>query len=75
MKTKLTGQYAPRPGALVLWMLKAQEVATNNMYQLPHAIYSLRKNEYFGKYGKIYKVVISNSTVYSGAQVGKAWPR
>ena len=30
---------------------------------------TLRKNEYFGKYGKIYKVVINNSTVYSGAQV------
>ena len=29
----------------------------------------LRKNEYFGKYGKIYKVVINNSTVYNGAQV------
>ena len=29
----------------------------------------LRKNEYFGKYGKIYKVVINNSTVYNGVQV------
>ena len=29
----------------------------------------LRKNEYFGKFGKIYKVVINNSTVYSGTQV------
>ena len=29
----------------------------------------LRKNEYFGKYGKIYKVVINNSTVYNGSQV------
>ena len=28
-----------RPGALVLWMLNAQEVATDNMYRLPHAIY------------------------------------
>ena len=29
----------------------------------------LKKNEYFGKYGKIYKVVINNTTVYNGAQV------
>lgn len=29
----------------------------------------LKKNEYFGKYGKIYKVVINNHTIYSGAQV------
>lgn len=28
----------------------------------------LRRNEYFGKYGRIYKVVINNHTVYSGAQ-------
>jgi hypothetical protein len=30
----------------------------------------LKKNEYFGKYGKIYKVVINNHTIYNGAQVG-----
>ena len=29
----------------------------------------LKKNEYFGKYGRIYKVVINNHTVYNGAQV------
>ena len=29
----------------------------------------LKKNEFFGKYGRIYKVVINNHTVYSGAQV------
>eukprot|EP00731_Ephydatia_muelleri_P025412 Em0017g495a len=29
---------------------------------------TLKKSEYFGKYGKIYKVVINNSTVYNGAQ-------
>lgn len=29
----------------------------------------LKKNEYFGKYGKIYKVVINNHTIYNGAQV------
>ncbi|KAL5479443.1 hypothetical protein EMCRGX_G022967 [Ephydatia muelleri] len=29
---------------------------------------TLKKPEYFGKYGKIYKVVINNSTVYNGAQ-------
>ena len=29
----------------------------------------LKRNEYFGKYGKIYKVVINNHTVYNGAQV------
>lgn len=29
----------------------------------------LKKTEYFGKYGKIYKVVINNHTIYNGAQV------
>ena len=29
----------------------------------------LRKNEYFGKFGKIHKVVINHSTSYAGAQV------
>ena len=29
----------------------------------------LKKYEYFGKYGRIYKVVINNHTVYNGAQV------
>lgn len=29
----------------------------------------LKKAEYFGKYGKIYKVVINNHTIYNGAQV------
>ena len=29
----------------------------------------LKKPEYFGKYGKIFKVVINQNTVYSGAQV------
>ena len=29
----------------------------------------LKRNEYFGKYGKIYKVVINNHTIYNGAQV------
>lgn len=29
----------------------------------------LKKNEYFGKFGRIYKVVINNHTVYNGAQV------
>ncbi len=32
----------------------------------------LKKNEYFGKYGKIYKVVINNHTIYSGTQVSYA---
>ncbi|KAL5479386.1 hypothetical protein EMCRGX_G022906 [Ephydatia muelleri] len=31
---------------------------------------TLKKPEYIGKYGKIYKVVINNSTVYNGAQSG-----
>lgn len=31
----------------------------------------LKKTEYFGKFGKIYKVVINNHTVYNGAQVSK----
>ncbi len=31
----------------------------------------LKKTEYFGKYGKIYKVVINNHTIYNGAQVRK----
>ena len=31
----------------------------------------LKKNEYFGKFGRIYKVVINNHTVYNGAQVDK----
>ena len=30
---------------------------------------TLRKNEYFGKYGRIFKVVINNHTVYNGTQV------
>ncbi len=30
----------------------------------------LKKNEYFGKFGKIQKVVINHSTSYAGAQVG-----
>lgn len=30
----------------------------------------LKKQEYFGKYGKIMKVVINSSTSYAGAQVG-----
>ncbi len=30
---------------------------------------TLRKTEYFGKYGKIFKVVINNHTVYNGTQV------
>ena len=29
----------------------------------------LKKHEYFGKYGKIHKVVINQSTSYAGAQV------
>ena len=29
----------------------------------------LKKKEYFGKYRRIYKVVINNHTVYNGAQV------
>lgn len=36
----------------------------------------LKKNEYFGKFGKIYKVVINNHTIYNGAQVkqgGGGW--
>ena len=33
----------------------------------------LKKNEYFGKYGRIYKVVINNHTVYNGAQVHLGW--
>ena len=39
----------------------------------------LRKHEYFGKFGKIHKVVINQSTSYAGAQVSKvceqAWGR
>jgi len=31
----------------------------------------LKKNEYFGKFGKIHKVVINQSTSYAGAQVRK----
>ncbi|KAI0212990.1 CCR4-NOT transcription complex subunit 4 [Lamellibrachia satsuma] len=31
----------------------------------------LRKHEYFGKFGKIHKVVINQSTSYAGAQVSK----
>ena len=30
----------------------------------------LKKHEYFGKFGKIHKVVINQSTSYAGAQVG-----
>ena len=30
---------------------------------------TLRKTEYFGKYGRIFKVVINNHTVYNGTQV------
>lgn len=29
----------------------------------------LKKHEYFGKYGKIHKVVINPSTTYAGVQV------
>lgn len=29
----------------------------------------LKKHEYFGKYGKIHKVVINPSTAYAGVQV------
>ena len=29
----------------------------------------LKKHEYFGKFGKIHKVVINQSTSYAGAQV------
>lgn len=29
----------------------------------------LKKHEYFGKYGKIHKVVINQSTSYAGSQV------
>lgn len=29
----------------------------------------LKRHEYFGKYGKIVKVVINSSTSYAGAQV------
>eukprot|EP00731_Ephydatia_muelleri_P014448 Em0008g168a len=36
--------------------------------QEPGFCKTLKKPEYFGKYGKIYKVVINNSTVYNGAQ-------
>lgn len=31
----------------------------------------LKRPEYFGKFGKIVKVVINNHTVYTGQQVGK----
>ena len=34
----------------------------------------LKKNEYFGKFGRIYKVVINNHTVYSGVQVNEREP-
>lgn len=30
---------------------------------------TLKKHEYFGKFGKIHKVVINQSTSYAGAQV------
>ena len=30
----------------------------------------LKKPEYFGKFGRIYRVVINNSTVYTCSQVG-----
>ena len=30
----------------------------------------LKRQEYFGKFGKIIKVVINNHTVYTGQQVG-----
>ena len=33
----------------------------------------LKKHEYFGKYGKIHKVVINQSTSYAGAQVGRGF--
>lgn len=29
----------------------------------------LKKHEYFGKFGKIHKVVINQSTTYAGSQV------
>lgn len=32
----------------------------------------LKRNEYFGRFGKIHKVVINQSTSYVGSQVNKA---
>lgn len=40
-----------------------------NNYVLPPIAQILKKHEYFGKYGKIHKVVINPSTAYAGQQV------
>ena len=32
---------------------------------------TLKKHEYFGKFGKIHKIVINQSTSYAGVQVGQ----
>lgn len=34
----------------------------------------LKRQEYFGRFGKIVKVVINNHTVYTGQQVGVSLP-
>ena len=33
----------------------------------------LRKPDYFGKFGKIHKVVINHSTQYAGSQLQVSW--
>lgn len=35
---------------------------------------TLKKQEYFGKFGKIHKVVINQSTSYAGSQV-RSYPK
>lgn len=52
-----------------------QSTAYHNMYYIHYSLtltfapQILRKHEYFGKYGKIHKVVINPSTTYAGVQV------
>ena len=41
----------------------------NHIQPLPLSRQILKKPEYFGKYGKIHKVVLNHQTIYNGSLV------
>lgn len=51
----------------MVWVYK--QLAIIKFIFLHYSIQVLKRPEYFGKFGKIHKVVINNSTSYAGSQV------
>ena len=52
-----------------MYMYLSTCLTATYMYMYMYLLQVLKKQEYFGKFGKIFKVVINNHTVYSGQQV------